>query len=181
MAVTDVPRRSPAAPCGRSWTTSFRGEDGRDTALDRLKRLAGEALVGLAQATAEGYHQTSGDLGVLDHQPAHVGAQHRHHGGRLDHFDRRGAALVLEHRELPEDVAPTEGRERDDAPVRVLAHGAGPPGAHDVARVAAVPLAEHDLAGIELPRHRQVGDPLQVVEDERRGHGHPRQQLDDLG
>ena len=35
--------------------------------------------------------------------------------------------------------------------------------AHDVAGVALVPLAEHDLAGVEAARHRHLGHPRQLV------------------
>ena len=54
----------------------------------------------------------------------------------------RRAALVVEHRQLAEDVAGAEVRQRDRAAVGVLADGAGVPGADDVARVALVALAE---------------------------------------
>ena len=138
----------PAPAAISCWTRSR--EDDRDAGLDGLEGLAREALVGLAQAPAEGDHQARGDAGVLAHQPAHVGAEHGHGGGRLDCLDGGGATLVLEHRELAEDVAGAEGGERDDAPVGVLAHGAGATGTHDVAGVAGVALAEDDLAGIEL-------------------------------
>ena len=54
------------------------------------------------------------------------------------------------------------------------------PVAHDVAGVAGVALAEHDLPRLELARHRHLGDPLEVAALERRERGHPREQLDDL-
>ena len=47
--------------------------------------------------------------------------------GRLERLDGGRAQLVLEHRELAEDIAGAERRERDRAPVAVLAHGAGCP------------------------------------------------------
>ncbi len=156
-------------------------QDDRDARLDGLEGLAGEALVGLAQAPAEGDHQARGDAGVLVHQPAHVGAEHGHDGGRLDSLDGGRAALVLEHGELAEDVAGTEGGERDDAPVGVLAHGAGAAGAHDVAGVAGVALAKDDLAGLELAGHGELGDALQVGGVQRGEHGHACEQFDDLG
>ena len=54
----------------------------------------------------------------------------------------------------------------------------GAPGANDVAGVARVALAEDDLARLELARHRQLGDPLQIVCIERGEHRHAREQLD---
>ena len=54
------------------------------------------------------------------------------------------------------------------------------PVAHDVAGVAGVALAEHDLARLEVARHRHLGDPLEVAPLERREHGHAPEQLDDV-
>ena len=88
------------------------------------------------------------------------------------------AALVLEQRELAEDVARAERRERDRAPAGVLAHRAGATGANDVAGVARVALAEYDLARLERARDGEVGDPLEVFALERREHRHAREQLD---
>ena len=156
-------------------------QDDRDAALDGLEGLAREPLVGLAQAPPEGDHQARGDAGVLVHQPAHVGTEHGDDARRLDRLDGGGAKLVLEHRELAEDVAGAEGGERDRAPVGVPAHGAGAAAAHDVAGVAGVALAEDDLTGLELAGHGELCDPLQVGGHERREHGHAREQLDDLG
>ena len=52
--------------------------------------------------------------------------------------------------------------------------------AHDVAGVAGVAFAEHHLARLELARHRDLGDPLEVAALERRERGHPREQLYDV-
>ena len=108
------------------------------------------------------------------------GTEHRDHVGRLDRFHGRRAPLVLEHRELSEDVARAEARQRDRAAVSVVTRGARVAATHDVAGVARVALAEHDLAGLEAPRHRQLGDPLEVAGHERGENGHPPEQLHDL-
>ncbi len=153
-------------------------EHHRDAALHGLEGLAREALVGLAQAPTEGDHQARGDFGVLAHQPAHVGPEHAHDARRLDRFDRGRAELVLEHRELAEDVAGPERGERDRAPVAVAAHGARVAGAHDVAGVAGVALAEHRLARLEARGTATSAIRCEVVGLERREHGHPPEQLD---
>ena len=93
--------------------------------------------------------------------------------GRLD---GRRAALVVEHRQLAEDVSRPERGERDLAAVRVLADGARVPGADDVTGVRVVTLAEHELAGAEAPRHRDFGDAAQVLVRELLEHGHAAQQ-----
>jgi hypothetical protein len=145
--------------------------------LHGLEGLAREALVGLAQTSAERDHQTRGDPGVLDHQPTHVRAEHRHHTRLLNRFNRSRAALVLEQRQLAEDVTRAERRERDYAPTGVLACRTGATGADDVAGVARVALAEHNLARLKRARNREIGDPLQVLVFERGEHRHAREQL----
>src|ERR1035437_4417879 len=47
----------------------------RHPALHGLERLSREALIGLAQAAAEGADQLHGDLGMLAQQPPHVGPE----------------------------------------------------------------------------------------------------------
>ncbi len=106
---------------GRDLLLDELAEDDRDPALDGLEGLAREALVHLAQAPAEGDDEAHRDLGVFAHQPAHIAAEDADDARRLDRLDRRRAQLVLEHRELAEDVARPERRERDHAPVRVRA------------------------------------------------------------
>jgi hypothetical protein len=111
------------------------GDDLGDAALDRLEGLAREALVGGAQTPRDRYHQLARDARVLDEQAAHVGAEDC---DRLDLVDRLHGGrppLVVEHRQLTEDVPGPEGRERDRAAVGMAAHGAGVAGAHDVAGV----------------------------------------------
>ena len=49
----------------------------------------------------------------------------------------------------------------------MLPDGSGVAGAHDVARVARIPLPEDDLAGAEGPRNGHVGDPRQVIVSKR--------------
>ena len=71
----------------------------------------------------------------------------------VERLDRGRAPLVVEHRQLAEDVAGAEVRQRDRAAVGVLADRAGVAGAHDVARVRLVALAEdHALTGLEPAR-----------------------------
>ena len=91
-------------------------EHHRDAALDRLEGLAGEALVGLAQAPAQRDDELDRDVGVLAQQAAHVGAQDGDGLHLVERLDRGRAQLVVEHRELAEDVAGAEVRERDMRP-----------------------------------------------------------------
>ncbi len=175
MAVTST---SVGAPAGGDLLRDELGEDHRHAALHGLEGLAREALVGLAQAPAERDHHARGDLRVLVQQPAHVRAEHAHDARRLDRLDGGGAALVLEHRQLAEDVSGPERRERDRAPVAVAAHRARLPLAHDVAGVALIALAEDRLAGLEAPGDGHLRDPLEVAGLERREHRHPPEQLD---
>src|SRR4051794_13056942 len=121
-------------------------EHGRHAALHRLEALAGQPLVGGAQPAAQRGDELDRDLGVLAHQPAHVGPEdgERLHG--VDGLDGRRAPLVVEHRQLAEDVARAEGGEGDRPPVGMLADRARVAGADDVARVAGVALAEDDVA-----------------------------------
>jgi hypothetical protein len=165
-------------PAGGDLLFDQLAEHHRHAALHRLEGLARETLVGLAQAPAERDHQAHRDPGVLAHQPAHVAAEHAHHARRLDRFHGRRAQLVLEHRQLAEDVTRPERRQRDRASVPVCAGGAGVALADDVAGVAGVALAEDDLTGLEAARHRHLGDSLQVADRERGEHGHPAEQLD---
>ena len=55
-----------------------------------------------------------------------------------------------------------------------------PPG-HDVAGVARVALAENGLAGLEVTRHCQLSDALEVALLEGGEDGHTCEQLDHLG
>ena len=50
---------------------------------------------------------------ALPQQPAHVAAENRDRLRGLDSLDGRGAALVVEHRQLAEDLSRAEGGERD--------------------------------------------------------------------
>ena len=68
------------------------------------------------------------------------------------------ALLVVEHRQLAEDVAGPEVGERDRAAVDVLADRAGVAAADDVARVGRVALAEDHGAAGEVARDGDVGD-----------------------
>ena len=79
-----------------------------DAALDGLEGLAGEPLVGLAQPAAERDDELDRDVGVLAHQRAHVVAEDRDRLELVERLDGRRAALVVEHRQLAEDVAGAE-------------------------------------------------------------------------
>ncbi len=148
--------------------------------LNRLEGAAREALVALPQAPGERDQQAHRDLGVLSHQAAHVRTQHGQHACRLQRLHRGRATLVLEQRQLPEDVARAERRQSDRAPVAMIVHRAGAADVHDVAGVAPIALAEHHLAGLEAPGHRQLGDALEVRLLQRREHRHAAEQLHDL-
>src|SRR6202035_479991 len=80
--------------------------------------------------------------------------------------------------QLAEDVTGSKRRKRDRAAVGMLTHRAGTARAHDVTRVARIPLPEHDLTGLKRARHRKCADPSQIVLLERREYGHTPQQLD---
>jgi hypothetical protein len=58
-------------------------------------------------------------------------------------------------------------RQRDRAPVGVLAHRAGVAGLDYVARVRGVTLAEDDLMGAEAARDSHLCDALEVGRSER--------------
>jgi hypothetical protein len=59
-------------------------------------------------------------------------------------------------------------------------HRACAPIANDVARVARVTLAKHDLTGLELARHGELRDPLEIALDQSREHRNVSEKLDDL-
>ena len=141
-------------------------EHGGDAALHGLEALAGQALVGGAQAAPQRDDELDRDVAVLAHEPAHVGPEDGERVDGLDRLDGRGAAFVVEHRQLAEDVAGPEGGEGDRPPVRVLADGPRVAGANDVARVAGVALAEDDVARLEAPRHGQLGDSRELARAE---------------
>src|SRR5262249_25360931 len=153
-------------------------EHHRHATLHGLEGLAREALVGLAQAPPEGDHQARRYLSVFGHQPAHVRTEHGHPGRRLDRLHGGRAALVLEQRELAEDVARAEPRQRDRAPVAVRSNRSRATLAHDVAGVAGVALAEDHLIRLEPARNRELGNALQIGALERGEHGYATQQLD---
>src|SRR3954452_18715878 len=121
------------------------GDDGRHPALHGLEALAREALVGGAQPPSQRGDELDGDLVVVAHQAAHVGAEDREGLERVDGLDRGRAALVVEHRQLAEEVARAERRQRDRAAVWMLADRPRVPDLDDVARVAGVALPEHHL------------------------------------
>jgi len=153
------------------------GEHDRHPALHRLEGLARQPLVGDAQPAPERDHELRGDVGMLAHQAPHVAAENRDHDHVVERLDGRRAPLVVEHRQFAEDVPGPEVRQRDRAPVGMLAHGARVAAAHDVARVARVALAEDDLAGAETARDGDVLDAQQVLVAERLEHRDARQQL----
>src|SRR5215207_9844650 len=133
-----------------------------DAALDRLEGLTGQALVGGAQPPAERDHQLDRDIGVAGHERAHVGPKDRERVEVVGRLHRCRAALGVEHRQLAEDVARAERRQRDLATVRVLAQRAGVAAADDVAGVGVVALAEHDLTCLEAAGDGDRGDLFEV-------------------
>jgi hypothetical protein len=62
----------------------------------------------------------------------------------------------------------------------VAANRPCPAVAHDIASVAGVALAKHDLAGLELARHGELRDPLEVVCDQGREHRNVSEKLHHL-
>src|SRR5215218_1293436 len=149
-----------------------------DAALHRLERLAREAFVGLAQPASERDDELDGDVRVLAQEAAHVRARDGDRVDRVERLDRRRASFGVEHGQLAEDVARAEVRERDRAPVDVLAHRARVAAAHHVAGVALVALAEDDLLGVEAARYRDLRDAAQVLGPQRLEHGHGAQERD---
>src|SRR4051795_934664 len=155
-------------------------EHARDPALHGLEGLPCEALVRLAQAAGQGDDELVGDVRVAAEQASHVAAEDRDGLELVRGLDGGRAALVVEHRELTEDVAGAEAREGQGAPVGVLAHHARVTRADDVAGVALVPLAEDDLVGLEAAGNGDGGDVAQVLGFEGLEHGDLREQADDV-
>ena len=138
-------------------------EHGGHAALDGLEGLAREALVGLAQAAAERDHELDRDVGV-----PRISA--RMSEPRIASASRSSIASTVAERRSSSNIASSPKmspgpnvRERDLAAVGVLAQGARVAGAHDVAGVGVVALAEDDLAGGEAARDRDRGDLLEVA------------------
>ena len=75
------------------------GEHDRDAALDGLEGLAGEALVGLAQAAPERDDELRRDVGVLAHQAPHVGAEDR------DRLDASSSVSTVAERRSSSNIA----------------------------------------------------------------------------
>ena len=148
--------------------------------MHRLEGLTRQPLVGFPQAPAERDHHARRDIGVFAEQPAHVRAEHRHDARGLDRFNGCRASLVLEQRQLAEDVTRPKSRQRDRAAVAMGADRAGAAFAHDVERVAGVALAKHHLAGSEAAGHSELRDAFEIAALERGEHWHPPEQLDDL-
>ena len=178
MAVTST---SPGPRAGGQLLLDDLPEDHGDAALHGLEGLTGEPLVRFAQTPTEGDHQTRGDPGVFAHQTAHIGPEHPDYVRHLGRLHRGRPALVLEHRELAEDVTRAERRERDRASIRVRADRTGLAGTDHVAGVRCIPLAEDRLPGPELPGHGHLGDPFEVAQLQVRERRHPGEQLDDIG
>ena len=88
----------------RSGTTGARGARSRCAGAARARSAS---LTAISECSA--------------HQPAHVVAEDREHLEVVDRLDGGRAPLVVEHRQLAEDVARPERGERDLAPVGVLA------------------------------------------------------------
>lgn len=153
-------------------------QDGGHPALHGLERLAGQPLVRLPQTTAESDDQLHGDIGVLTQQAAHVRAENRDDLRRLDGLDRRRASLVVEHRQLSEDVARPEVGQRDRPPIAIAPEGAQLTRPHDVTRVAVVALVEDDLARPILPGHRDLGDARELGVAQRLERGDVVEQRD---
>ncbi len=176
---------APAGPCRPFGPFGPRrldqlGQHRGHATLDGLERLPGEALVGLAQAPAERTEQLDRDVGMLAQQPAHVASQYRHRLGLLERLDGGGTALVIEDRQLAEDVARPQGGQGDRASTGVLAHSPHVAGADDVAGVALIALVKHCRAGFEATGDRHRGHARQLLIGQRREHRHLMQKRDRL-
>ena len=152
----------------------------RHPALHGLEGLGGEPLVGRSQPIGQRDHELRRQLGVLLEQPAHVGSQHGDGLHAIAGLHRGRAALVVEHGQLAKDVPGAKRGERDRAPVGVCAEGACVAGAHDVARVALVALAEDHLAGLEAARDGDLRDLLEILARQRLEYRDPGEELDRL-
>ena len=144
------PRAAPARRAGRAPPRRGSGRSGTTAARAARWRSAGGARASTASFTAIS---------------ACSRISRRMSGPRIasavelvDRLDGRRPALVVEHRQLAEDLARAERRERELAPVGVLADRPRVPAADDVARVRGVALAEDGLAGAEAAGHRHRGD-----------------------
>ena len=80
-------------------------EHGGDAALHGLERLPREPLVGGPQPPAERDHELDRHVRVAAQQPPHVAAEDAEHLEVVGRLDGRRPALVVEHRQLAEDVA----------------------------------------------------------------------------
>ena len=146
-----------ARACSTSWASTLA------TRLCTVWKdwLASRSLVARSRRESAA-SQRDRQLRALEHQPPHVRAEQRQRLDVVDRLDGGRALLVVEHRQLAEDVAGAERGQRDLAAVAVLADGARVAGADHVARVRVVALAEYRLAGREAPRVREVGHAAQV-------------------
>ena len=99
---------------------------------------------------------------MLVQEPLQVAREDRHRLHVVERLDRRGAHLAAEHRQLAEDLARAEVRERDRAPVRVLAGDARPALLEHVARVPGVALAQDDASRPRSVRGTATRDLLQL-------------------
>src|ERR671914_374836 len=96
-------------------------------ALEHREETAGRLARGAGQLGEVGLGGDDGHVALAGALGARLVDELREDGG--------GAALVVEHRQLAEDVSGTERGERDLAAVRVLAQRAGMAGVHDVAGI----------------------------------------------
>ena len=97
-----------------------------------------------------------------DHPPD-VGGRQPEQLGVGERLDARGAHAAVEHRQLAEDVAGPERRERDRAAVGVLARNAKVALADDVAGVGVIALVEDPHALRERAGDRHGADPRELV------------------
>ena len=125
---------------------------------NRLEGLAGDALVGLAQALGERGQQLQRHVRVTTEQPAHVAGQQR------DARVSSAASTVAERRSVsniassPKRSPPAQLGQRDRAAVAVVAQHPHAALLDHVAGVAGVALAEEHLALGPSARHRHRRD-----------------------
>src|SRR5262245_18375993 len=135
----------------------------RHAAGDGLERLLEQALVGAADALGKAGEQVQRQLGVAANQALHVAREQRDGARGLDDLRGGRALLSAEHRELAEQLAGAQLRQRDHAPIRMLACEHDGTRAEQIAGVADVALPEDHLAALPVPRDGHPGHFLELA------------------
>ena len=99
-------------------------------------------------------------------QAANVACRQGEELGLGERLDARGTRLAVEHRELAEDVARSEGGKRDRSSVGMLSRHTQVAGAHHEAGVRVISLVEDTDPRWERARDRDSRDPFEVLAGE---------------